>query len=75
MTLGKQILERAPEVLARQPNASVSDLAKAAGASRASFYRHFKSRQALLDALEVPPEPATRERILDAAVEWSARRG
>jgi len=47
----------------------VADFARAAGKSRATFYRHFKSREALLEALEVAPEPGTRERILAAAVE------
>jgi AcrR family transcriptional regulator len=70
-----RLLERAPRILARKPNASVADLAAAAGASRASFYRHFKSRQALLQALEVTPEPGARERILEAAAEMVGRSG
>jgi AcrR family transcriptional regulator len=65
----EKFLRHAPSVLAARPNASVGDLAAAAGASRASFYRHFKSRQALLEALEVTPEPGTADRILEAAVE------
>ncbi|HET7418951.1 MAG TPA: TetR/AcrR family transcriptional regulator [Candidatus Dormibacteraeota bacterium] len=63
----EQFLRHAPRVLARKPRASVADLAAAAGASRASFYRHFKSRQELLEALDVAPGPGTRERILEAA--------
>jgi AcrR family transcriptional regulator len=46
----------------------VAEFAAAAGVSRASFYRAFESREALLDALDVQPEPGTRERILDAAL-------
>jgi AcrR family transcriptional regulator len=47
----------------------VADFARAAGASRSTFYRHFRSREALLEALAVSPEPEARERILGAAVE------
>jgi AcrR family transcriptional regulator len=74
MIAREKFLEQAPKVLARDPNASVADLAAAAGASRASFYRHFRSRDALLEALEVTPEPGTRERILEAAVEMIGER-
>ena len=56
-------------MLARRAKPTVADFAAAAGISRASFYRHFKSREALLHALAVAPEPEARERILAAAVE------
>ena len=46
----------------------MAELAAAAGVSRASFYRAFESREALLEALDLGPEPDTRERILDAAL-------
>jgi AcrR family transcriptional regulator len=46
----------------------VAELAAAAGVSRASFYRVFRSREALVEALDLQPEPGTRERILDAAL-------
>jgi AcrR family transcriptional regulator len=74
MVAREKFLRQAPKVLARNPSASVADLAAAAGASRASFYRHFRSKHALLEALEVTPEPGTRERILEAAVEMVAER-
>jgi AcrR family transcriptional regulator len=54
---------------------TVADFASAAGISRASFYRHFKSREALLDALAVAPEPDAHERILAAAVEMVGAQG
>ena len=46
----------------------MAQFAEAAGVSRASFYRAFESRGALLEALAVDPEPGTRERILEAAL-------
>jgi AcrR family transcriptional regulator len=55
-------------MLSEKGRPTVAEIAGAAGISRASFYRAFQSREELLDALEVAPEPATRERILDAAL-------
>jgi AcrR family transcriptional regulator len=63
-----RILSRARHLLEQESKPTVAQFARAAGVSRASFYRVFKSREALLDALEVAPEPGTRERILDAAL-------
>jgi len=71
----RRILDRAPSVLARDGKATVEDLARAAGISRASFYRHFKSREALLAALAMAPEPGARDRILAAAVEMVGAQG
>jgi AcrR family transcriptional regulator len=62
-------------VLARGGQPTVADFATAAGISRASFYRHFPSRQALLAALEVTPEPDARDRVLGAAVEMVGAQG
>ena len=62
-------------MLARGGKPTVADFARAAGTSRATFYRHFKSREALLDALSVTPEPGTRERILAAAVDMVGAQG
>jgi len=53
----------------------VADFATAAGVSRASFYRHFRSREALLEVLDVAPEPGARARILGAAVEMVGDQG
>lgn len=53
----------------------MSDFASAAGVSRASFYRYFKSRDALMEALNRAPEPDARERILDAALGMVGVRG
>ena len=53
----------------------MAQFAEAAGVSRTSVYRAFGSRGALLDALEVQPEPGARERILDAALEMVGAHG
>ncbi len=63
------ILARALGVLAKGDNPTVAQFAEAAGVSRASFYRAFESRGALLEALAVEPEPGARERILEAALD------
>jgi len=62
-------LKSARVVIAMGGQPTVADFAAAAGTSRASFYRHFQSRDALFEALEVAPEPGARDRILSAAVE------
>ena len=53
----------------------MADLAAAAGVSRTSFYRAFESRDALLEALEVAPEPGAGERILAAALKLVGAHG
>ncbi|HVC78778.1 MAG TPA: helix-turn-helix domain-containing protein [Candidatus Micrarchaeaceae archaeon] len=62
-----RILRQAVGVLAGGEKPTVAQFAEAAGVSRASFYRAFESRGALLEALAVQPEPGASERILDAA--------
>lgn len=63
-----RIIDRARVVLALGGRPTVGDFARAAGVSRAGFYRVFRSRDELLQALERAPEPDARERILEAAV-------
>jgi AcrR family transcriptional regulator len=63
-----RILGKARGLLAKGGSPTVAEFASAAGVSRASFYRAFESREALLEALDVQPEPGARERILDAAL-------
>lgn len=53
----------------------MAEFAAAAGVSRASFYRAFESREALLEALDVQPEPVARQRILDAALKLVGTHG
>lgn len=69
------ILQQARGLLAAGGNPTVAQLAAAAGISRASFYRAFRSRDALLEELKVTPEPGSRERILDTALEMVSATG
>jgi AcrR family transcriptional regulator len=71
----ERVLGKARRVLAKGGNPTVADFAAAAGVSRASFYRAFESREALLEALDLQPEPGTRERILEAAVKLVGAHG
>ena len=63
-----KILSEARGLLRIGGNPTVTQLAAAAGVSRTSFYREFESREALLEALDLQPEPGARERILEAAL-------
>src|SRR5918992_1205574 len=74
-TIHRQVVSAARSVLVANRDAPISRIAREAGVSRATFYRHFGSRQALLEAVEVePPQPA-RERILEAAAELIGQSG
>jgi AcrR family transcriptional regulator len=70
-----RILEAAERRLAEDPRASIDEIAKAADVSRATVYRYFPGRTELLAALELEPDPGTRERILAAAAELVGRDG
>src|SRR4029079_8161971 len=72
-TIQRQVVAAAREVLATHPEAPVSDIAQRAGVSRATFYRHFASRDALLERIAHEPRPKARERILTAAQEMLVR--
>ncbi len=65
----ERILTQARELLSGPDRPTVEQIALAAGVSKAGFYREFDSRAALVDALRLDPEPGTRERVLQAALE------
>lgn len=71
----ERIVKSTRPLFARGERPTVDELANAAGVSRASFYRAFGSRGALLEALAVEPEPAATERVLEAALQMIGQHG
>jgi AcrR family transcriptional regulator len=69
------LLAAGRQTLTANPGATLADVAAAAGVSRATIYRYFDSRAALLEALDFEPDPGVRERILAAALEKIAEGG
>jgi AcrR family transcriptional regulator len=69
------ILAAAREVFATDAHAAIGRIVRAAGTSRATFYRHFRSRSELVAALELEPDRSSRERVLGAAAELIGRDG
>ncbi len=74
-TSRKRILDGARGLIAKGESPTVEQVAAAAGVSKTSFYRAFASRRSLLTELDVEPEPETRERILEAAVDMVGTSG
>jgi AcrR family transcriptional regulator len=66
-TIRRQVMSAAREILGRDAGAPVAEIADRAGVSRATFYRHFGSRESLLESIELDPRPDARTRILAAA--------
>jgi AcrR family transcriptional regulator len=60
-------MSAAREVLAEDAAAPVAAIADRAGVSRATFYRHFGSRESLLRSVALEPQPVAEARILAAA--------
>jgi AcrR family transcriptional regulator len=67
-------MREATRLLESGDQPSVNRIAEAAGLSRTTIYRIFPSRAALLDALEIAPEPDTRSRVLESALRLLASR-
>jgi AcrR family transcriptional regulator len=63
------ILDTAAAVLAERGEASMAEIADAAGVSRATLYRYFPTRDALLNALAEAASAELRGRIADAELE------
>ena len=65
----ERIIQKATRLLEKGEPPSVNRIAEAAGVSRTTLYRIFPSRAALLEALSIEPEPGTRQRVLEAALQ------
>jgi AcrR family transcriptional regulator len=72
-TIHRQVVAAARAALAADPDAPIGAIARSAGISRATFYRHFGSRDALLQAVAHEPRPKARMRILAAAQDMLLR--
>jgi AcrR family transcriptional regulator len=72
-TIRRQVMSAAREVLAEDAAAPVAAIAVRAGVSRATFYRHFGSRDSLLRSVALEPQPAAETRILAAAKDMLLR--
>lgn len=70
-----RVLAAGRALLRDSPKASMAEIAAAVGVSRSTAYRRFGSRQGLLQALALEPDPGTRERVLAAALELVGRDG
>lgn len=57
------LLDAAAAVLARNPGASIADVAVRAGVSRATLYRYFPSREALIRTLAIEALRQTDEAV------------
>jgi AcrR family transcriptional regulator len=74
-TIRRQVLAHANSLLREDPHVPVERIARESGVSRATLYRHFGSRRALLEAVELDPPRSARERILAAAADRLAAGG
>lgn len=63
------IIEVAADVLAEREGASMAEVAQAAGVSRATLYRYFPNRDALLRALLETAAAKLTERLTDARID------
>src|SRR5262245_40854942 len=63
------ILDAAAHVLADHANASLAEVAAAAGVSRATLYRYYPNREALLEALAAAAVAEAAARLADAALD------
>jgi AcrR family transcriptional regulator len=68
-TIRRQVTASARAVLRKDPAAPIATIARQAGVSRATFYRHFGSRSALLAAVELEPPTSAHDRVLAAGAE------
>lgn len=64
----RMLLDAAAIALALDPDATLGDVARRAGLARATLYRHFSSRESLLDALRDDAVERAREVVAGAQV-------
>ncbi|MET7479129.1 helix-turn-helix domain-containing protein [Streptomyces sp. NPDC005648] len=62
----RAILEAAEQVLAKDPGASMEQIAEEAGVARTTVHRRFASRQALIEALAASAKQQLMESVEDA---------
>ncbi|MGH2427671.1 MAG: TetR/AcrR family transcriptional regulator [Candidatus Limnocylindria bacterium] len=74
-TIHRQVVTAARTLLGQDAGAPIARIAREAGVSRATLYRHFGSRDALLQAVEMEPPTPARERVLAAAAELIGQGG
>lgn len=72
-TIRRQVLASARRLVSDDARVPVRRIVAEAGVSRATFYRHFGSRAAMLRAIDREPGPSARRRILEAAGEMLLR--
>ena len=64
-----RIIDAAASLLAARQNASIAEIAAAAGVSRGTIYRHFPTRAALLRTLADSASTEAKQRVQDANLE------
>jgi len=68
-TTRQRILASAAGVLAGRGNTSMAEIAAAAGIARGTLYRHFPTRESLLQALEAAANEEARVRLAEAGID------
>ena len=74
-TIHRQVVAAARSLLTHDASTPVDSIAREAGVSRATVYRHFGSRGALLEAIRLEPPKPARLRVLEAAADLIGRGG
>jgi AcrR family transcriptional regulator len=74
-TIHRQVVAAARALLTHDASTPVDTIAREAGVSRATIYRHFGSRSALLEAIRLEPPKPARLRVLEAAADLIGRGG